>query len=55
MPSWLYRLRDIVWVAVGAFALALATIVVSLLGANLETVVALGASAIALAVLSQRS
>ena len=55
MPSWVYRLRDIVWVAVGSFTLALATILVALLGGTLETIVALGSSAIALAVLSQRS
>lgn len=55
MPSWWYRLRDIVWVAVVALALAVGTIVLALLGANIETVVAVGASAITLAVLSQRS
>lgn len=55
MPSWWYRLRDIVWVAVGAFTLAVATLVVALIGAPLETVVGLGATAIALAILAQRS
>lgn len=55
MPSWWYRLRDIVWVAVIAFTLAVGTIVLALLGAPLETVAGIGASAIALAILAQRS
>lgn len=55
MPSWWYRLRDVVWVSVIAFTLAVGTVVIALLGADLETVLALGASSIALAVLAQRS
>jgi hypothetical protein len=55
MPKWWYRLREVVWVAVVSFALAVGSVVIALLGASLETVLALGASSIALAVLAQRS
>lgn len=55
MPNWWYRLREVVWVAVFAFALAVGTLILAILGANLETVAGLGAASIALAILAQRS
>lgn len=56
MPSWFYRLRDVVWIAVFAFALALATLVVAIFfPPNLTLVCGLGLSACAVALLAQRT
>jgi hypothetical protein len=55
VPSWFYRLRDVVWIAVFAFLLAVATpIVAFLLPDALTLVVGLGLSAITIALLAQR-
>lgn len=55
MPSWFYRLRDVVWIAVFAFALAVATPIVALFSPDsLTLVIGLGLSACAVALLAQR-
>jgi hypothetical protein len=51
---WLF-LREVVWTAVGSFALILVSIGSALAGANLATIFSLGLSAVALAVLATRS
>lgn len=55
MNSWLIRLRDVVWTAVFAVALAVASILVALVVPSaLSVVLALGLSSVSLALLSWR-
>ena len=55
MPSWLIRLRDVVWVAVFAVALAVAAIVCALfVDGSFDVVIALSGAAITCGLLAQR-
>lgn len=55
MNSWLIRLRDVVWTAVFAVALAVASILVALVVPSaISVVLALGLSSVSLALLSWR-
>ena len=55
MNSWLIRLRDVVWTAVFAVALAVASILVALIVPSaISVVLALGLSSVSLALLSWR-
>jgi hypothetical protein len=51
---WLF-LRELVWTAIGSFALIIVSIGSALAGANFVTVSALGLGAVALAILATRS
>ena len=56
MPSWLIRLRDIVWPAVLAVVLAVLAILIAIIFPQaLAAVLALGISSITMALLAQRA
>ncbi len=55
MPSWLIRLRDVVWSAVLAVVLSLVAILVAIFNSEaIALVIAFGLSAIVSALLAQR-
>ena len=55
MNSWLIRLKDVVWTAVFAVALAVVAILVAIIVPSaLSLVIALGLSSVSLALLSWR-